>query len=146
MRNDCGRECISREEKLTHFLKNQQGISLIETIILIIIVGVALPSLYALNGVILRYHTKNEVLVQATSMADSRMEAIISFKKENSDWRTYIGNYNQTESLPGGFARISTVTKVGGWGAEGLSAYRIEVTVSQAELENGYRLIVMLAN
>lgn len=126
-------------------LKNQQGVSLIEIIILIIIVGVALPSLYTLNGVVVRYHTKNEIIAQAASLADSRMEEIISFKKENYGWATYINNYDQTESLSGGFTRVTTVTSVSGWGAEGLDSYRIEVTVSHNELESGYTLTAMLA-
>jgi Tfp pilus assembly protein PilV len=130
---------------LIRFLKNQQGISLIEVIILIIIVGVALPSLYTLNAIVLRYHAKNEIIAQANSMADSRVEEIISFKKENGNWSKYISSYNQSESLAGGFMRVTTVTSVSGWGAEGLNAFRIEVTVSHTELVNGYRLTVMLA-
>ena len=85
-------------------------------------------------------------MVQAASMADSRMEEIISFKKENSDWSKYISSYNQTESLTGGFIRITTVTSVSGWGAESLTGYKIQVTVSHMELENGYSLTVMLAD
>ena len=131
---------------MIYFLKNQQGISLIEIIILIIIVGVALPSLYTLNAIVVKYHTKNEIMVQAASMADSRMEEIISFKKENSDWSKYISSYNQTESLTGGFIRITTVTSVSGWGAESLNGYKIEVTVSHTVLENGYSLTVMFAD
>lgn len=127
------------------FLEDQEGISLIEIIILIIIVGVALPSLYTLNALIARYHAKNETIVQATSMADSRMEEIISFKKESQDWDKYISNYNENETLSGGFTRITKVTAVGGWGAEGLNGYEIEVTVTNTELENGYRLTAMLA-
>jgi Tfp pilus assembly protein PilV len=130
---------------MNYLLKNQQGISLIEIIILIIIIGVALPSLYTLNAIIVRYYTKNEIIVEATSLADSRMEEIISFKKENDDWSKYISNYNQSESLTKGFTRITTVTSVSGWGAESLDAYEIEVTVSHMDLENGYRLTAMLA-
>lgn len=130
---------------MIHLLKNQQGISLIEVIILIIIIGVALPSLYTLNALIVRYYTKNEIIVQATSLADSRMEEIISFKKENDDWSKYISSYNQSESLSGGFTRATTVTSVSGWGAEGLNAYEIVVTVSHMDLENGYSLTVMMA-
>lgn len=126
-------------------LNDQRGISLIEIIILIIIVGVALPSLYTLNALIARYHTKNEIIVQATSMADSRMEEIISFKKENEDWDKYIGNYNQSEILSAGYGRITKVTAVSGWGAEGLNGYEVEVTVTNTELESGYRLTAMLA-
>ena len=130
---------------MIHLLKNQQGISLIEVIILIIIIGVALPSLYTLNALIVRYYTKNEIIVQATSLADSRMEEIISFKKENDDWSKYISSYNQSESLSRGFTRATTVTSVSGWGAEGLNAYEIVVTVSHMDLENGYSLTVMMA-
>jgi len=130
---------------MIYLLKDQRGISLFEIIILIIIVGVALPSLYTLNGIIARYHAKDEIIIQATSLADSRMEEIISFKKENDDWSNYISNYDQTESLPKGFTRITTVTSVSGWGAESLNAYQIEVTVSHTELENGYSLTAMLA-
>lgn len=137
---------VFREQKMTYLLRNQQGVSLIEIIILIIIVGVALPSLYTLNGVIIRYHTKNEIMVQATNMTDSKMEEVISFKKENSNWRKYIMGYNQTESLSGGFNRVTSVISVSGWGAEGLDAYKIEVTVSHVELKNGYRLTMMLAD
>jgi len=137
--------CIIREEKMIRFIRNQQGISLFEIILLIVIVGVALPSLYTLNGIIVRYHAKNEIIVQATSLADSRMEEIISFKEENDDWDTYIDNYDQTESLSGGFTRVTKVTSVSGWGAEGLDAYEIKVTVSHVELKNGYSLTTMLA-
>jgi Tfp pilus assembly protein PilV len=129
-----------------NFLKNQQGISLIEIIILIVIVGVALPSLYTLNGFIARYHAKNEIIVRATSLADSRMEEIISFRKENADWDKYISSYNQSETLSGGFVRVTTVTAISGWGAESLSGYEIEVTVSGIELEKGYRLTARLAD
>lgn len=131
---------------MKNFIKNQQGVSLVEIVILIIIVGVALPSLYTLNGIIVRYHAKNEIIVQATSLADSRMEQIISFKEENDDWDTYIKDYDQTESLAAGFTRVTKITSVSGWGAEGLDAYQIVVTVSHAELEKGYSLTTMLAN
>ena len=85
-------------------------------------------------------------MVQAASMTDSRMEEVISFKKENSDWSKYISSYNQTESLAGGFTRITKVTSVSGWGAESLNGYKIEVTVSHTVLENGYSLTVMFAD
>jgi Tfp pilus assembly protein PilV len=128
-----------------NLVKDEHGVSLFEIVILIVIVGVALPALYTLNGTIARYHARNEIMSQAASLADSRMEDIIAFKNENDDWDTYITNYNLSESLAKGFSRKTSVSSISGWGAEGIDAYKIVVSVVHTELPNGYTLTVMLA-
>lgn len=130
---------------MKNLIKDEHGVSLFEIVILIVIVGVALPALYTLNGIIARHHARNEIMSQAASLADSRMEEVLAFKNENNDWGKYISTYNLSETLTKGFTRKTAVTSISGWGAAGIDAYKIEVSVVHTELPNGYALTVMLA-
>lgn len=130
---------------MASLIKYQNGATLIEMIILIIIVGVSLPALYTLNAILVRYHARNEIISKASNIADSRMEEIIAFKRGHDDWDKNISQYNAAESLSDGFTCVTTVTPVSNWGAEDLNAYKIEVSVTHLALENDFRVTLMLA-
>lgn len=130
---------------ISHLVKNQRGFSLFSVVITIIIIGVALPALLTINGLVTRYHAKNEILAEASNLANSRMEEIYAFKKENSNWSDSIEGFDGSEALADGFTRVTDVTYNSSWGPSGIEAYQIVVTITHTEIPAGYSLTLMLA-
>lgn len=130
---------------ISYLVKNQRGFSLFSVIITVIIIGVALPALFTLNGLVTRYHAKNEILAQASNLANSKMEEIYAFKKENANWSDSIEGFDGSETLADGFARVSDVTYISNWGPSGIEAYQAVVTITHTEIPGGYSLTLMLA-
>ncbi len=124
--------------------KKEQGVSLIELIVVIILLGVALPSLFSMIGYLASHHAKNELYTRCMVLANDRLEEIYAFKKENSDWYKTIMNFNQQENLDGGFIRETTITEVNNWGDAHLEAYDVTVKVTHPQISDGYSIKIRL--
>jgi prepilin-type N-terminal cleavage/methylation domain-containing protein len=125
-------------------LRKEQGVTLIELIVVMILLGVALPSLFSMIGYLASHHAKNEIYTQCMVLANDRLEEIYAFKKENSDWYKNIMSFNQQENLDGGFIRETSITKVNNWGNANLEAYDVTVKVTHSQIPDGYRIKIRL--
>jgi len=126
------------------FLKKEQGVTLIELIVVIIILGVALPFLFSMIGYLATHHARNEIYTQSMMLADSRLEEIYAFKQQQKDWYKNIMDFNEVETLDGGFTRETVITKVDNWGNANLEAYDVTVNVTHSSLSDGYTIKVRL--
>lgn len=120
--------------------QNERGATLLELILVIILLGVVLPSLLIVTGLVSVQSAQTGIMEQAVLLAESKMEEINGIKSRHWDWYKQATQFEKDESLPGGFHRQVTVTLVPSWGDAGLKAWEVEVTVSHASLPEGYHL------
>ena len=119
---------------------NQQGFTLIELIVTIVILGIAIPSLISVIALASLNSSKNGVLEKAVTIAEYKMEEFVQYKEANWDWYKNLNYFQSTESLDDGYTREATVKGISGWGNAGVDAYEISVTVTHSLLPNGYKL------
>ncbi len=129
---------------LQKFWKDEQGVTLIELTIVIILIGVALPSILSMMGLVTVHSARNGIMEEAVALAESKMEQIIGKKEALWSWYKSSGQFETTESLDDGFQRSVTVTHLSDWGDSGLEGWEVEVAVTHPLLPNGYRLVVRL--
>ncbi|MEJ2634964.1 MAG: hypothetical protein P8184_06690 [Calditrichia bacterium] len=121
---------------------NQQGSTLFELIVVMILVGVALPSILGLMGMIGVYTARYSVMETAVGLAESRMEEICGRKAADPNWYTDPSQFEEDVNLADGYRRTVAVTSLSGWGSESLDTWEVTVTVSHRVLPNGYSLAV----
>jgi len=131
----------------SHFLKftgNQKGFSLLELIVVLILVGVALPTFLMIMGLLANNHAENEILTRCMTLADSKIEEIFAFKNENPLWFNTIESKAGEETLEGNYTRTTVISEKTNWGDNKEDAYEVSVTVSHPKLPQGYTLTVRL--
>ena len=130
-----------------HFLKftgNQKGFSLLELIVVLVLVGVALPTFLMILGLLANNHAENEILTRCMTLADSKIEEIFAFKNENPLWFNTIESKAGEETLEGNYTRTTVISEKTNWGDNKEDAYEVSVTVSHPKLPQGYTLTVRL--
>ncbi|HFE64553.1 MAG TPA: hypothetical protein ENK14_09105 [Caldithrix sp.] len=130
--------------KLNKFRRAEQGTTLLELVLLIIILGTALPAFLGIMGMVSTHSLQANVQQQAIVLAETKMEEIVGFKQQHWDWFKSINNFAQDINLTGGYRRVVTITHITNWGSAGIEAWEISVTVSHQLLPNGYSLITRL--
>lgn len=116
--------------------KNQQGSTLIELVIVVILLSIAVPSTFSIIGQISLQNYKNLSMYQQINAANSKMEEIIAFKRLNDDWSNTIANFSGSETLPNNYTRSVTVTQVSNWISEGSvnkNAFKITIGVNSIQ-------------
>lgn len=129
---------------LADISSREQGATLMETIVVVIIVGVALPSLMVLMGNLSFNNFKSELLSRAVDLASNRLEEIQAYKEDNWDWYKTIQTFNAEEVLADGFKRTTKITYYKTWGADGMEAYQVSVIISHAKLSSVYEIYIYL--
>ncbi len=124
--------------------RTEQGFTLIEVIVVVVIVGIALPSLFVLIGNISYGSFQTHMMNTAVNRTSSRLEEIQAFKDANWDWYKSIEDYATVESLDDGFTRTTEVEYVDDWEDTGYEAYKITVSVAHEKLENPYVARIIL--
>ncbi len=124
--------------------KSERGATLLEMVLVIILLGIALPSLLAVTGLVSFHASKNSVVEQAVQLAESKMEEIIGWKMKHWDWYKHVNGIQRTENLPNGFQRRVQVRHINGWGSAGMEAWEVTVIVEHPELEDGYVITTRL--
>lgn len=126
--------------------RNQAGLTLVELIVLIVLLGGLLPAVFSMMHELSHKSVRNEIIVTAVSLASTKMEEILAYKREHPDsWTAGIGDYSGSESLSGGYSRNVTVTQLPSWGGYGIDVYRVETRISHHLLGTDYTVSLILA-
>lgn len=78
------------------YLKEEQGASLMELIIVIVAMGVILPSVFLIYSSGSVFHSRYEIRIRCNQLANLRTEEILAYKHEHPDWYKYINSYAGT--------------------------------------------------
>ncbi|NOG44195.1 MAG: prepilin-type N-terminal cleavage/methylation domain-containing protein [Calditrichaeota bacterium] len=124
-------------------IREEQGLTLLEVIVTVIIVGIALPSLFVLIGNLSYQSFQNRVMTQSVNLANNRMEEIQAFKDSRWDWYKSINDYVEIEDVEG-YTRTTEVSYHSDWDDSDYEAYQVEVNVSHPKFPNGYNLTTYL--
>jgi len=122
---------------MNRYLREEHGLTLIEIVIIVIIVGIALPSLFVLMGNLSVQTFQNRLMTQSVNLANNRLEEIQAFKEANWDWYKTVNNYVETENIDG-FTRTTEVSYDNAWGNSGYEAYQVVVSVTHPKFPDGY--------
>lgn len=124
--------------------QSEYGYSLIELIIVIIIMGTALPAIISLYGRVVVYSSKSSVNDQMVAFAEEKMEEIIGFKEKNWNWYKNPARFVSSESLSDNYTRRVQVRKITNWGNARIEAWQVEVSVTNPLLPKGFTLSTRL--
>jgi len=122
----------------------QQGYTLLELVVMIVLLGVAIPSFLGLFSQISFISAKNKILDDMMVRCESRMEEIIAHRQRNWAWYKNPQQYAENTALTDNFTRTVTVTPISSWGSDNVSAWEVVVNVSHPNLPAGYSLTVRL--
>ena len=125
-------------------LKRQEGFTLIELVVMIILLGVAIPSIFALYSQLSVTATKSKVMDQMMAYGETKMEEIIATKEKNWNWYQTANQFAENVALPNDYNRTVSVQAINNWGNVGVDAWEISVTVTHPLINNNYELIVRL--
>ncbi len=127
---------------LMKYLKNEQGTSLIELIIAIILMGVALPSILGMMGLLSVQSARQSVMQNIIALAETKIEEITGRKEADWIWYRNPSQFETDESLPDGYHRSVSVTPLNSWGNASVQAWEVKVTVTHELVPDGYSLTV----
>jgi len=122
----------------------QQGYTLMELVIAIIIIGVALPAIFSLYGQISVRAAQSALMNQMVAYAEDKLEEIIGKKESHWDWYKNPAQFAADENLGKGYRRIVTVNKITNWGNARIEAWEVQVKVTHPQLPRGFALSVRL--
>ncbi|MGD9486745.1 MAG: hypothetical protein AB7W47_01865 [Calditrichaceae bacterium] len=126
------------------YLKEEQGASLMELIVIIVVMGVILPSVFLIFSSGSVFHSRYEVRIRCSQLANMRTEEILAYKYEHPDWYKNIDSYAGTTKTVDDYSVKTEISYISGWGNAGLEAYEIKITVSHQHLPDGLVLITRL--
>ena len=124
--------------------RNESGLTLIELVIALILIGVIFPTIFSLAGMATVKATKFIYAQKAQYLAESKIEEIIGFKALNWDWYKTIKDFEKTENLEDNFVRSVTIQKLSKWGKGKIDCWEVTVEVSHANLEQPVKLSIRL--
>ena len=122
--------------KFKNILSNNQGFTLIEVIMVIVVFAIAVPTLMTVLSSTLDSSNKSVVISQAATYAQEKIEEIIGDKKNPSkgfDWVTTTGRYSS--DVPAvGFSRSVIITT--GNVQNGVSYAYVQVKMTHSEISD----------
>ncbi|HGY55825.1 MAG TPA: prepilin-type N-terminal cleavage/methylation domain-containing protein [Caldithrix abyssi] len=131
---------MKKNIKIFEFPGNTGGFTLMELIVVIVIIGVALPAIIRLYSQMNIESVKSGVLDQMIIYAENKMEEITGLKEKTWNWYTNPNQFEVDEDLGDGFQRTVTVSTVSGWGSANLDAWEITVQITHPLYPDGYVL------
>ncbi|WP_044281420.1 prepilin-type N-terminal cleavage/methylation domain-containing protein [Caldithrix abyssi] len=127
---------------LTRFKQREEGLTLIELVVVLVLIGIIFPTFFSLAGMASVKAAKFLRSQQAQYLAESKMEEIIGFRKLNWDWYKSIEKFEKTETLDDDFTRSVKVEKIKNWGKAQIEGWQVTVTVSHPVLEENVTLSI----
>ena len=126
------------------FLRGQEGFTLMELVVMIVLLGVAIPSIISLYSQLSATSVKSSVLDQMMFYAEAKMEEVIAIKEKNLNWYQTPNQFAEDVNLPDDFHRTVTVQNIQNWGNVNISAVQVTVDVTHPLINNSYTLTVRL--
>lgn len=115
--------------------KRVQGYSLIEIILVVLILGIALPPIITIFSQNLSNNVKSEWYTKATLLAEERMEQILSDKRAHS-YEYIVSPDRYPEDTPeSGFTRTVSIDESGHI-IDGIPYAEIQVTISHPSIND----------
>lgn len=115
-----------------------------ELVVMIVLLGVAIPSVIYLYSQLSATSVKSSVLDQMMFYAESKMEEIIAIKEKNLNWDQTPNQFAEDINLPDDFHRTVTVQNITNWGNVNIPAVQVTVDVTHPLISNSYTLTVRL--
>ncbi|MBN1781610.1 hypothetical protein JW948_10825 [bacterium] len=130
-----------RRERIVRFLKKQEGVSLIEAIILIVVLAVSLPPISELLQESLFSSVRMSALNKASFYAQQRLEQIVAdyanTVSTSGGYENIVQGYYEDEVPEAGFnTHVDIVTSV----YNGINYKEIEITCSNPQSDQVVRL------
>ncbi|MHB2152861.1 type IV pilus modification PilV family protein [Calditrichota bacterium GD2] len=127
---------------LTRFKQREEGFTLIELVVALVLIGIIFPTFFSLAGMASVKAAKFLHSQQAQYLAESKMEEIIGFKRLNWDWYKTISKFEKTEILEDDFTRSVKVEKIKNWGKAQIEGWQVTVAVSHPALDEDVTLTI----
>jgi type II secretory pathway pseudopilin PulG len=126
-------------------IKQNRGATLFELVVLIIVIGIAIPAVLTVFGQMVIYNVNNAAVHRYVSLANSKMEEIVAFKQENDDWTDSISDFEISEDAGDGYTSTVTLTYLNNWLPTGKDGYQVDVKITHLSDPNGYKIFMIFA-
>ncbi len=125
---------------LKNRILSEKGLSLIEIVVSIIILGVALPVLISVYGSVSTKAVQSRVIEKLVAYSQDKMEEIVGYKETHWDWYKNPQQFAVSENLANNYHRTVTVQQITNWGGALVNAWEVTVLVTHPQFPNGYKL------
>ncbi len=125
-------------------IRSQQGLTLIELIVVLVLVGLIFPTIFSLAGTASVKATKYMYMQEANYLAEEKLEEIVGYKAQHWDWYKHINKFVGLEQLNRGFVRSVSVQKIQNWGKAQIDCWQVVVTVTHPQIKKPMVLSVRL--
>jgi len=125
--------------------KGQNGYSLIELIVVIVLLGVMAPAIISIYGDVSVLSATSAIMDQMLVLAEEKMEEISGKKENDWDWYKNPTQYEVDEALANGYHRTVTVTTITNWGAVNIDGWEVYVLITHPQYTNGFSLTTRFA-
>lgn len=118
---------------LRQFSKGNEGFTLVEVVVIVVVLAIAIPALIQLSSFVLENQDESAVISRASLLTQEKMENILADKRDVSkgyDWITAPGSY-PIETLGNGYTRRVTITTNT---RNGVDYALVKVTVEHADI------------
>lgn len=125
-------------------LIKEDGYTLTELLVTIVLLGILLPSIFSLVGLTAMHSSRHVIWDRAVLLAEEKLEEIIGKKDAQWDWYKNPDQFAVNENLIDDFHRTVTVTSISNWGAFAINGWEVQVEISHPQLPKGYSVVVRL--
>jgi len=125
-------------------LSGEHGFTLMEIVVMIILLGVTVPSIFALYSQLSVISTKSKIFDQMSAYGEQKMEQVLAIKDKQWNWYKKLNQFTEDVDLPDSYHRTVTVKTIHNWGNAGLTAWEIVVNVTHPRVASPYSLVVRL--
>ena len=125
-------------------IHSEKGLTLVELIVVLILVGLIFPTIFSLAGTASVKATKYMYMQEANYLAEEKIEEITGYKEQHWDWYKHINKFIGLENLNRGFVRSVSVQKISNWGKARIDCWEAVVTVTHPQIKNPMVLSVRL--
>lgn len=129
---------------MTHRLRARRGLSLVEVVVALSILGGVLLALGAFSGRLSASTSKARIRIAAAQLASERLETVKSAARYSVIESLYVSTENSIAGNPG-FTRRTWVSRVGGAVTDTIDYKIVTVQVTNAQLAGNVRKTTVIA-